>query len=225
MSRVIQMLDRYDNIYYKDKIAMDDISYEISSKFRAQKIQPHVRASDVVFEFGVGSGINLYNLNCRKKIGFDINEHSSVVARQRGVEIIDDLEGFGGSADVAVCHHVLEHMLNPAEGLSRVYNALRPGGLALIFVPYEYNRRYRKIVENDTNYHVHAWNVHSLANLTKACGFEVRSAGLGSFGYDRFCARLATRLGVGYRGFLLLRKLALMVRGGYEVRIVATRPA
>jgi SAM-dependent methyltransferase len=218
------MLNKYNAEYYENKIAMDERSYRISSMFRAEKIQPYVGADDVVFEFGVGSGVNLHQLRCGEKIGYDINETSSLVARDYGIRIVDQLDAVVGTADVAVCHHVLEHMMNPAEGLARVYDSLRPGGIALIFVPYEFDRRYRKFVEEDENFHIYAWNVHSLANLTKACGFEVRSAGLGPFGYDRFCARLATRLGLGYRSSRILRSLALLLRGSSEVRIVATRP-
>jgi SAM-dependent methyltransferase len=48
---------------------------------------------------------------------------------------LDDIED--GSLDVVTCHHVLEHLMEPAAFLDRVHRALKPGGLAVFHVPHQ----------------------------------------------------------------------------------------
>ena len=40
--------------------------------------------------------------------------------------------------DVVVCTEVLEHTLNPFEAVKEIYRILKPGGVALISVPYNF---------------------------------------------------------------------------------------
>lgn len=219
------MLEKYDEAYYRDKLAMDAIAFDLVSQVRAAKLQPHVAATDTVFEYGVGTGINLEKLACAAKLGWDVNPAASDIARSYGVTVLDSLDHIAGRADVTVCHHVLEHLISPADGLRDIHASLKPGGRALIFVPYERARRYSRPIPKDRNYHLFAWNVHTLANLVQACGLEVKDAGLMHFGYDRYCAQLARRLGLGFGGYRWLWRLAHLVRPEREIRILAVRPS
>jgi SAM-dependent methyltransferase len=188
------MLEKYDAAYYRDKLAMDAMAFDLVSRVRAAKLQPDVSAGDTVFEYGVGSGINLEKLSCAAKFGWDINPATAAVARSYGVTVLDSLDHVAGRADVTVCHHVLEHMMSPADGLHDIHASLKPGGRALIFVPHERARRYRRPIPEDRNFHLFAWNVHTMTNLVQASGLEVREAGLRPFGYDRYCAQLGSVL-------------------------------
>ncbi|MCA3349410.1 MAG: methyltransferase domain-containing protein [Roseomonas sp.] len=219
------MLEKYDAAYYRDKLAMDAAAFDLVSRVRAAKLQPDVTATDTVFEYGVGSGINLEKLSCAAKLGWDVNPAASNVARSYGVTVLDSLDQVAGGADVTVCHHVLEHMMSPADGLHDIHASLKPGGRALIFVPYERARRYSRPIPEDRNYHLFAWNVHTMTNLVQACGLEVREAGLRPFGYGRYCAQLAGRLGLGFGGYRWLWRLAHLVRPEQEIRILAVRPS
>ena len=98
------MTSHYDAAYYLKKVAMAEPAYAILSKARARKIQPYIKPSDRVFEFGVGSGLNLASLVCGSRHGSDINPSSNEVARQHGVEIIDSLDRIDDVYDVVICH-------------------------------------------------------------------------------------------------------------------------
>jgi SAM-dependent methyltransferase len=219
------MTSHYDAGYHFDKMEMPEAAYAMVSRSRARKMQPYIGRADKVFEFGVGSGLNLASLTCAVRRGFDVNPSSMEVAIRSRIEIVDSLDTSGGAYDVVICHHVLEHLLAPAECLVNLRRLLRPGGTLLLFVPYEEQRRYRKHIASDRNYHFYSWTPHTLANLVIECGFKVQSAKLGIFGYDRFCARLAAKLHLGDIGFRFLRWCAHLVRREREVRIVATCPA
>ncbi|MGH9808205.1 MAG: class I SAM-dependent methyltransferase, partial [Terriglobia bacterium] len=154
----------------------------------------------------------------------DVNLTSMEVANRSQVEIVNSLEASGDAYDVVICHHVLEHLLAPAETLINLRRLLRPGGTLLLFVPYEEQHRYRKHIASDRNYHYYSWTPHTLANLVIECGFNLQFAKLGLFGYDRLCARLAAKLHLGDIGFCFLRGCAHLIRREREVRIVATCP-
>ena len=219
------MTAHYDAEYHFDKLAMPETEYAIVSRARARKFQPYIGGSDRIFEFGVGSGLNLASLTCAVRRGFDVNASSTEVANQSRVEIVPSLDAAGGPYDVVICHHVLEHLLAPAECLVRLRNLLRPGGKLLLYVPYEEQPRYRRYIESDRNHHFFSWTPHTLGNLVLECGFELQVAKLGRFGYDRFCARLAVKLRLGDAGFRLLRRCLHLVRREREVCIVANRPS
>ncbi len=218
------MTSHYDATYYLEELAMPEPDYAMVSRQRGEKIQPYIKPSDVVFEYGVGSGLNLASLVCRARYGFDINPSAIGIARQHGVEIVETCDGIEAAYDVVICHHVLEHLLAPAECLVMLRHVLRVGGKLLLFVPYDVQRRYRRHIASDKNYHLYSWTPHTLANLAIECGFEVQSAALGTFGYNRIAARLATTLKVGDIGFRFLWRCAHLIRREREVRVVATRP-
>lgn len=219
------MTSHYDALYYMNVVAMPEAAYVMLSKARARKLQPHIKPSDKVFEFGVGSGLNLASLVCAARYGSDINPISNEIARQHGVEIVDSLDDIEDVYDVVICHHVLEHLTAPAECLATLRRLLRVGGTLLLLVPYDGDRRhYLKHIATDVDHHLYSWTPHTLANLVIESGFNLRSTALGMFGYDRFSARLATKLNLGDAGFRLIRRCAHLVHGEREVRVVATRP-
>jgi len=210
--------------YHARRFAIPDAAYDWVARSRARKIAPQVSAASTVVEFGVGHGWNLAALDCRARIGFDVGAHVAPIVREHGIAFVERPEELhDGSADVLICHHVLEHVPDPAETLAELRRILSPAGRLLLFVPYETERRFRRYTDDEPDHHLFSWTPQSLGNLVHDCGFSVHSAGLGDFGYDRIAAAWACRLHLGERGFQLLRRLALAVRPVREVRIVASK--
>ncbi len=167
------MTSHYDATYYLEELAMPEPDYAMVSRQRGEKIQPYIKPSDVVFEYGVGSGLNLTSLVCRARYGFDINLSAIGIARQHGVEIVETCDGVEAAYDVVICHHVLEHLLAPADTLATLRRLLRVGGKLLLFVPYEEQRRYQRHIASDKNHHLYSWTPHTLANLVIESGFTL----------------------------------------------------
>jgi SAM-dependent methyltransferase len=210
--------------YHESRFAIPDAAYSWVARSRARKIAPHVSAGNTVIEFGVGHGWNLAVLSCRERIGFDVATHVAPIVRKQGIAFVERGEDLrSGSADVLICHHVLEHVPNPASTLVELRRILSPGGRLLLYVPYETERRFRRYVPGEPDHHLFSWTPQTLGNLVHDCGFSVSSAGTGEYGYDRVAAVWACRLRLGERGFHFLRRLALALRPVREVRIVAAK--
>lgn len=192
------------------------------ARLRAEKFRSFVRPADTVLEFGVGAGWNLRELSCARKIGYDVATFLEADLRSAGIEFHPSIQDLPDAlADVLICHHALEHVLEPAKVLGELERLLKPGGALLLHVPLETRRKYRRFDPAEPNHHLYSWNVQTLGALVSQCGWQVESAGVGRFGYDRFAGVWALRLKIGERGFRLLRGLMHAARPEREVRIVA----
>jgi SAM-dependent methyltransferase len=212
--------------YHERRFAIPEAAYPWVARVRARKIAPQVSAEDRVVEFGVGHGWNLAALTCRERVGFDVAAHVAPIVREHGIAFVERAEVLrSGSADVLICHHVLEHVPDPVETLAELRRILSPKGRLLLFVPYETGRRFRHYAADEPDHHLFSWTPQTLGNLVHDCGFSVSSAGIGEYGYDRVAAVWACRLRLGEPGFHALRRLALTLRPSREVRIVAIKQA
>ena len=195
-----QWSSRYDD----SQPAMSDGVYRLLARERARKIQPWIARQHRVFEYGVGTALNLAGVRCQERWGWDRDEHLRPEVERRGVRWIASMEEIpDASFDVVIHHHVLEHVSRPGSVLQTLFRILRPDGALLLFVPYEPNQ--------------------TLRNLLSAGDFQVDSVGLGSCGYERFAAKQVSRWG-GERAYRTMLRILRAIRPVHEVRLVARKP-
>ncbi len=210
--------------YHRSKRDIPESAQSWVARVRAEKLSPYIGRDDVVLEYGVGFGWNLAAIRCRKRYGYDVGEFLAAAVAARGIEFVGSIERVPSQTlDVALCHHVLEHVLEPAAVLAEIAGLLRPGGRLLVFAPYEKERRYRRFRPDEPNHHLYSWNAQTLSALISAVGFSVKEARVSMFSYDRFSAVWATRLRAGERGYRLIRWLVHLAFPCLEVRVVAEK--
>lgn len=210
--------------YHQTKRSVPDAAYTWIARLRAAKIQPFINKTDTVLEYGVGTGWNLAELDCERKLGFDLSEHLEPVVRSHGIEFVKDIKNIDeASVDVVVCHHMLEHTGNPPEIIKEIKRILRENGKLLLFVPFEKERRYRHFNPDEPNHHLYSWNVQTMGNLVSDIGFTISQGKVREFGYDRFAAVWAVRFGLGQTGYRLIRKAIHLIKPASEVYIMAKK--
>jgi SAM-dependent methyltransferase len=97
-----------------------------------------------LLDVGVGSGTFIGHARARgwTVTGTELSRSSATRVQATGVNVlvgdVGELELPEGSFDVIHMNHVLEHMRDPARALRRMGKALRPGGLIVVEVPYEF---------------------------------------------------------------------------------------
>ncbi len=194
------------------------------ANIRAAKIQPFVKPTDSVFEYGVGFGWNLMALECERKTGFDVVSSLRPTVEKHGIRYVEDLEILSAeSFDTIVCHHTLEHLINPADALRTMLRLLKPLGKLLVFVPYEFERKYRRRNTADKAHHLYSWTPSTLSNLVFSQGFQVESARLRRFRFDRAAAVAAYKFRIGELGYRIVRAMALFLLSEYEIAVIAKR--
>jgi len=210
--------------YHDVKRAAPDGALPWIMRARAEKFAPFVKSTDVVFEYGVGSGWNLAQLPCTRKIGFDIAEQLAQRTRDLGIEFTSDVSSIpDATADAVLCHQTLEHLSDPFEALKQLLRIARPEGRLVLHVPWERERRYRHYDPQEPNHHLFNWNAQNIGNLVALAGFHIQTVRMVSYGYDRFAATLAFRLKLGESGFRFLRRMLILMRPLREVELVATK--
>lgn len=107
------------------------------------------------------------------KIGIEINPIARRYCEEKGICCYDSLDKTRDeSIDIIVSSSALEHVYNPYDILSIVLRKLRPGGIAIFKVPYEFGEEY-EYKPNDDNMHLYTWTPMALGNLFKTVGFYI----------------------------------------------------
>lgn len=210
--------------YHEKKRAIPPIAIPWVSRSRARKLQPYITPTDVVFEYGAGYGWNLASLRCARKIAFEIAESTHESLRELQLELCQSPCSLPAeSIDVVICHHTLEHLLEPSHALKEMQRLLKPKGKLLLFVPYEKEGRYRNYNREEPNHHLYSWNVQTLGNLVQDCGFELVEGRVGKFRFDRFAAQRAVETRTFEIGFKWIRAIGLRIQPEFEVIIIARK--
>jgi SAM-dependent methyltransferase len=211
--------------YHKQKHGASSKASSLITSYRGQKFSALIKGEGLdILEVGVGPGWNLLNLPARRRVGMDVTSAYADHLKNSGVEFVTDLSELSGQQfDVVIVSHVMEHLLEPAKTLAELGELLKPEGNLLAIVPLE--APVRRVSPADSNHHLFSWNVQTFNEFLTACGYSVRTCKVKRYGFDRFAAELAVRLGGGSRLYGLLLLLLRLIRPGWEIQALADRNA
>lgn len=162
-----------DKIHYDEKyFQWQQVIGKFGGWANLSKYMEYISPSDTVIDFGCGGGFLLDNVNCKKKIGVEINPHAAENARSFGIDVYDKAEDLEDEvADVIISNHALEHVHRPLDTLKILHKKLKTGGKIVFTVPCEaLSNPYR---EGDINRHLYTWSPMNLGNLFDEAGFSV----------------------------------------------------
>jgi 2-polyprenyl-3-methyl-5-hydroxy-6-metoxy-1,4-benzoquinol methylase len=204
----------------------------------------------VLLDVGCGDGTYLRTMRDLgwKVRGLEPDARAASVARAQGLDVIEgavesslrDREAY----DVITMTHVIEHVVDPAQALATLRDALRPGGTLLLITPNAGSLGHRRFGASwyhlDPPRHLQLFTVANLAARTKAAGLEIlrwRTTGRGHLVYDasrsiertgRFDLRDPSRQASrGDQSFRLFEEVLLLAKPdwGEEILLFATKSA
>ena len=134
-----------------------------------------ISANDEVLDFGCGGGFLLANIDCRKKIGVEINDIAAEAAKENCHEVYRYLDEVPNDyVDVIISNHALEHTHNPLDEVKKMFKILRKNGKIIVIVPCD-NVTF-KYKPNDIHQHLFSWSPMNIGNLFTLGGFSVISS-------------------------------------------------
>lgn len=158
----------YDNKYFDWQKSIGEFGgWANKTKFSA-----FISKNDDVLDFGCGGGFLLANLECKKKIGIEINPSAAETAKEKGFEIYRFLDDCPDNyVDIIISNNALEHTHHPLDELKKLYSKLRKNGKIIFVVPCE-NISY-EYKPNDINQHLYSWSPMGIGNLFTLAGFSI----------------------------------------------------
>ena len=207
----------YDDKYFDWQSSIGEFGgWANQSKFRG-----YISAASEVLDFGCGGGFLLKNLNCRKRVGVEVNPAAFEAAKQNGIEAYARVDEVPDDyVDVIISNNALEHTLQPLQELTSLHRKLRPGGKIIFVVPCE-SIGYR-YTPNDVNHHLYSWSPMCIANLFSEAGFSVIESKAYIHKWPplyRFIAALGRRPVFE----LACRIYGRLARSWFQVRVVAEK--
>lgn len=188
---------------------------------RARHFQEFIEDSDVVLDFGCGTGGVLHHLRCSQKIGIEVNSPSIQEAQEKNITIHEALSNVEDSfIDVVISYHALEHVINPAQQIQQLHRVLKKGGKIILIVPSENPSasRFKKWVKDDPDQHISSWTPLSFGNLATQCGFNIEKSYKSPIGYSKYTKPLAR---INECAFQMSRKVVAFLLDRYEVILIA----
>jgi SAM-dependent methyltransferase len=145
------MLDSYyteefDRLYREAGIAYAGGTTAVAPYLRERLLdcERTLGRKGALLDVGVGTGTFIGHARERgwTVTGTELSRSSAMRVQATGVNVlvgdVVEVDLPDASFDVVHMNHVLEHMRDPARALSRIRRALRPGGLVVVEVPYEF---------------------------------------------------------------------------------------
>ena len=207
----------YDNKYFDWQASIG----EFGGWANLSKFLDEISGEDEVLDFGCGGGFLLKALNCRKKVGVEVNPSAAATARENGVEVFRDVQDIPDEyVDVIISNNALEHTLQPLEELKGLYKKLKKGGKIIFVVPCE-SISYR-YVPNDINHHLYSWSPMCIGNLFTEAGFSVIESKPYVHKWPP-AYRLVAKLGGRNLFDLACRIYGMIERSWFQVRIVGSK--
>lgn len=165
--------------YYAQRAKSRSASSQVD---RAHLFDGLTDETNIVLDFGCGSGGVLALMPARKRIGVDVSSE----ARADAAKVLDEV--FASMADVPnasvdciMSYHALEHVSDPGGCFDQFVRVLRPGGRLRVIVPCDNPlvQASQQRWEINPDNHLFSWTPMTLGNLATSKGLRVDDALMG----------------------------------------------
>lgn len=160
------MKSNYKKKYFLFQEEIGKHAAEIFSTFYNSKI----KYDSTVVDFGCGGGFLLEKINCKNKIGIEINPF--LIKRLEGkFKIYQSLNHIrDDSIDIFILHSVLGHLKNPFKTISKIRSKLKENGIIIIYV---ISDKYNYKLKDDINKIYYSFSERNLTNIFSTLGFQL----------------------------------------------------
>jgi SAM-dependent methyltransferase len=158
--------------YGKDYFGAHIKEADFGTRVELMKFVEFVKPSDSVLDFGCGSGLIVTRLDCKERLGVEVNPEARAHCAEIGLKAVPTVDDVpDGWADLVITNHALEHVTDPVGQLTKLRAKLKPGGKLVAYVPCE--RADSAYNPADKDRHLFTWSPLNAGNLMWAAGYRV----------------------------------------------------
>lgn len=144
------------SIFFSNISKITNIYYErIFSK--------HIKKEFHVLDFGCGTGEFLKHLNCKYKLGVEINKFSQSALKKNKINFTNNLKSIKKKFDVVFALSVIDHLKDPNETIRQLATKLKKNGKLIIII--RQDSKNQKLVNSSYKEHLYSWSLLSFGNL------------------------------------------------------------
>lgn len=194
---------------------------EFGGKANLFKFEKFIKPTDRVIDYGCGGAFLLQNINCKEKLGLEINAEARKQAAENGIKTVGTFDEIPDEwADTIISNNALEHTLRPFDEILNLKKKLKKHGKIIFVIPHDIRWDYNP---NDINKHIFTWSPMCAGNMFNAAGFKVEKVITIKHFWPPFYFRIQKF--VGWKLFHLICKIYSRLFGYYyQVRVIATKP-
>jgi len=131
-----------------------------------------------ILDFGCGSGELLDLIDCKFKIGVEINKYSQKKLKNKNLMFVDKLEKIDKKIkfDTIFCLSVLDHLDDPLSTLKKIKDRLKKNGKLIVIIRNDSRRQ--NIKNSIYKNHLYSWSLLSFNNLINNIGIKSIDEGM-----------------------------------------------
>ena len=122
----------FDDNYFANR-QLNDVRRMRSFTSEASFISKYASNEETICDVGCSTGEFLEFIGWKGKMfGIEINSFAANQAKNRGIQIIANMDLFDGEFDVIVMRGTIQHLPSPFDSIKTAFEKLRPGGILFI---------------------------------------------------------------------------------------------
>jgi len=166
----MQKQEKISNYFSSVSLITNTYYKEFFSKYIDKKFK--------VLDFGCGSGELLDLIDCKFKIGVEINKYSQKKLKNKNLMFVDKLEKIDKKIkfDTIFCLSVLDHLDNPLSTLKKIKDRLKKNGKLIVIIRNDSRRQ--NIKNSIYKNHLYSWSLLSFNNLINNIGIKSIDEGM-----------------------------------------------
>jgi SAM-dependent methyltransferase len=136
---------------------------KISNIYYEKIFSKYIKKEFHVLDFGCGTGELLKYLNCKYKLGVEINKYSQSYLKKNKINFTNNLKSVKKKFDVVFALSVIDHLKNPNDTIKQLVAKLKKNGKLIIII--RQDSKNQKPINSSYKEHLYSWSLLSFSNL------------------------------------------------------------
>jgi len=151
---------------------------EITNLYYKNKFKKYINNKFNILDFGCGSGEFLKLIECKYKVGIEINKFSQKKLKTRKIPFVSRIEHVQKKIkfDTIFALSVVDHLTDPISFIKKLSNKLKKSGKMIIIVRHDHKKQSQK--NSFYKEHLYSWSLLSFGNLLNSVGLKSMEEGV-----------------------------------------------